>query len=175
MKLEHSHHIDVDAAFKGLFDIHWNGVFQLCLRYTSDESAAKDLTQDIFLSIWERKITFEDKKSAEQYLSKSAKYQVLNYLRNKKNNVPTDENTGHKNVIETYRYNPESVYTSNELSEKINSKVDTLPEPAKTIFLLSRHQTLTYLQIAGQMGISVKTVEKHMTRALQSLRTAIAG
>lgn len=175
MKSEYRLKIDVNDAFNELFNNHWNGVYQLCLRYCSSECVAKDLTQNIFLSIWERKITFEDTKSAEQFLSKSAKYQVLNYLRNKKDTVETTEYTGQQNPTEAYRYNPESVYICNELSREINMQVEILPEPAKTIFLLSRHQTMTYLQIAIQMGVSVKTVEKHMTRALRSLKAALLG
>lgn len=174
MKPAYSHIKNIDEAFKKLFDNYWNGVYQLCVRYCKEESVAKDLTQNIFLSIWERKVTFEDIKSAEQYLSRSAKYQVLNYLRNQKDNIPTNENSGNHNFTETYRYNPESVYINNELSKKIDSEVNTLPEPAKTIFLLSRQQTLTYTQIASQMGISIKTVEKHMTRALRNLRAVIS-
>lgn len=165
--------IHTDRDFGDLFNRHWNGVYQLCLRYCADESAAKDLTQNIFLSVWERKITFDSSKSAEQYLSRSAKYQVLNYLRNKKITVETNEYTGNENLTEIYRYNPESVYTCNELSQKIDSRIEALPEPSKTIFLLSRHQAMSYLQIADEMGVSVKTVEKHMTLALKNLRTEL--
>jgi len=175
MRLQYSQDIDVDDAFNELFNSHWHGVYNLCLRYCAEEAVAKDLTQNIFMSIWEKKTTFQDKKSAEQYLSKSAKYQVLNYLRNKKDTVEANEHTGNQNSIETLRYNPESVYTCNELSRNINLQIETLPEPARTIFLLSRQQTKSYLQIADQLGISVKTVEKHMTRALRSLRTALLG
>lgn len=173
MDKQYKQSIPTDHAFNELFNSHWNGVYQLCLRYCTNEFVAKDLTQNIFLSVWERKIRFKDKKSAAQYLSKSAKYQVLNYLRNKKDAVEIDESTGNKNAAETYRYNPDAIYTCNELSRNITIQIDTLPEPSKTIFQLSRYEAMNYLQIATQMGISVKTVEKHISRALRSLKTAL--
>eukprot|EP01133_Synstelium_polycarpum_P011764 gene11764-13724_t len=167
--------INTDYAFVELFNRHWAAVYQLCFRYCADENAAKDLSQNIFLSIWERKIRFQDPKSAKQYLCKSAKYQVLNYLRNKKETIEIDEQAGKDNSTETYRYNPESVYTCNELSRIINDQIDALPEPSRTIFLLSRQQAMSYLQIAERMGISVKTVEKHMSRALRNLKSELSA
>lgn len=173
MEIPYKQNIHTDHVFNELFNSHWNGVYELCLRYCTNEFVAKDLTQNIFLSVWERKISFKDKKSAEQYLSKSAKYQVLNYLRDKKDAVELDEFTGNKNTTETYRYNPDSIYTCNELSRKISVQIETLPEPSKTIFKLSRYEALNYLQIAAQMGVSVKTVEKHISKALRSLKSAL--
>lgn len=156
-----------------LFNRHWDEVYQFCLRFSNDEEAAKDLTQNIFLSVWERKIEFPDTQSASRYLNKSAKYQALNYLRNKKDTVEVNESVGFEGHSVTNRTNPESVYICAELSSEITLRITALAEPARTIFLLSREQELSYREIAEQMGIAVKTVEKHMTRALQKLRASL--
>lgn len=162
--------ISTDEAFTSLFDIHWNNVYQLCKRYCGNEAVAKDLTQNIFLSVWDRHLTFEDEQSAWQYLAKSARYQVLNHIRNQKPNVEATDDTITGDVIETNRYNPERIYLTAEFTRETSLKISMLAEPGKTIFLLSREQDLSYRQIAEHLGIAVKTVEKHMSRVLQNLR-----
>ncbi|WP_073236115.1 sigma-70 family RNA polymerase sigma factor [Pedobacter caeni] len=168
-----SRNIQTDQAFKMLYRLHWSRVYSLCMRFCQDESAAKDMTQNIFLSVWDRGLEFPDDKSAEVFLTKAARFQVMNYFRDQKINIPTDEETGAGNRIETWRYNPETMFTLHEFKAEINSQVNALEEPTRTIFMLSRDQDKSYREISEELGIAVKTVEKHMSRALLKLRTAL--
>lgn len=162
--------IQNDKAFVALFDVHWNEVYRICYRMTGDEEVSKDLTQNIFLSVWERGTTFSDPSSASQYLSKCARYQVLNHMRNQKTTIVADEYTGAENAVETNRYNPELQFIRVELNDQMNLRIASLPEPGKTIFLLSREQNLCYREIAASLNIAVKTVEKYITKSLKILR-----
>lgn len=161
-------HLEKDKAFITLFNLHWNNVYRLCKHYAGDEAVAKDLTQEIFLSVYERKISFDCEQHAGQYLAKAARYRVLNYLRDEKraDSIETED------PVETNRYNPETVYMATELQNRLTLQVSNLPEPSRTMFLLSREQEMSYRQIADQLGIAVKTVEKHMSRALRLLKTS---
>ena len=58
----------------------------------------------------------------------------------------------------------------NELEQQINTAIDVLPPQCKTVFMLSRFENLTYAEIGEQLKISVKTVDKHMVKALKILR-----
>jgi RNA polymerase sigma-70 factor (ECF subfamily) len=60
-----------------------------------------------------------------------------------------------------------------ELIVQISSVVDTLPEKCRAVYKLSREECLSHKQIASQLNISTKTVENHLTKALQQLRTSI--
>ncbi|SEN09041.1 RNA polymerase sigma-70 factor, ECF subfamily [bacterium A37T11] len=162
--------IEIDVDFIRLFNTHWDEVYRLCLRYCGNEDLSKDLTQNIFLSVWERGNTFEDEQSAWQYLAKAARYQVLNHLRNEKPREVITESTGSGNLIEANRYNPEDIYMTVEFAEEMTQRINLLAEPGRTMFLLSREQQLSYRQIAEQLGIAVKTVEKHMSQVLRILR-----
>ncbi|MEO3402847.1 sigma-70 family RNA polymerase sigma factor [Mucilaginibacter sp. CAU 1740] len=163
-------HLAKDQAFIDLFNAHWAGVFQLCRRYTGDEVIAQDLTQEIFLSLLEREMNFETDTAAAQYLAKAARYKVMNYLRDRKVLEPATAETGATNRTETDRYNPETIYLASELAGQLALKIEALEEPARTMFLLNRQQEMSYREIAEQFGVAVKTVEKHMSRALRSLR-----
>lgn len=158
--------------FVGFFNIHWAKVYGLALSMCGNEAAAKDICQDIFLSIWSRNLIFENDIEASKYLARATKYQILNHFRNKKNNEDiTDLNFSDR--IEMSRYNPESILLNKELSTEIEEIIAQLEEPSKRIFLLSREQNLSYKQIADEMGIAVKTVEKHISKALKALKKTL--
>lgn len=131
------------------------------------------MTQNIFVSVWERELVFPEPKAAEVFLSKAARFQVLKYHRDKKLKQPVTEQTGYEDKVEVLRYNPETLYTLKEFSLQIHDQVDALQEPGRTIFILSRMQEKTYREIGMELGIAVKTVEKHMSKALFQLRSVL--
>ncbi|GAB3279858.1 hypothetical protein GCM10027347_54740 [Larkinella harenae] len=149
--------------FNQLFRKFWNKVYQLCLRYCQNEDVAKDLTQNIFTSIWQRKVHFPDSASAERYLAKAAKYQCIQYWRSQQNDrkVPP---------VEAFTCTPEQLFLDRELADRTALILHSLPEPSRTIFHLNREQALTYQQIAHLQNISIKTVEFHISRALKVFR-----
>lgn len=149
--------------FEELFNTFWNRVYQLCLRYSQDEDAAKDLTQNIFSSVWQRNVQFDDYEHAEKYLSKAAKYQCVHYWRTRKDvaTIPVPEQ-------ETESTEQQFLYT--ELLQQTRLAIDRIPEPSRSIFLLSRENEYTYQEIAHERNISPKTVEFHISKALRLLR-----
>ncbi|QIL40465.1 sigma-70 family RNA polymerase sigma factor [Pedobacter sp. HDW13] len=161
-----------NREFVGFFNLHWAKVYGLALSMCGNQAAAKDICQDIFLSIWTRGLIFDNELEASKYLARSTKYQILNHFRNKKNQEDvTDIN--YNDFIEISRYNPESILLDKELSLQFEMVIARLEEPSKSIFMLSREQNLTYKQIADEMGIAVKTVEKHISRALKELKSSL--
>ena len=71
-----------------------------------------------------------------------------------------------------------SVYNNieyKELTARVSSVVDTLPEKCREVYKLSREECLSHKEIASQLNISTKTVENHLTRALRQLRTFIGS
>lgn len=149
--------------FELLFNTFWNRVYQLCLRYCEDQDIAKDLTQNIFSSLWQRKVQFSDYEHAEKYLSKAAKYQCIQYWRSRTELVETA-------VPEQATESTEQQFLYTELLQRTRLAIDAIPEPSRSIFLLSRESEFTYQEIANERNISPKTVEFHMSRALRLLR-----
>ncbi len=162
--------ISKDKAFNELFNDHWKAVHKLCLKYSQDSSVALDLSQNIFLSVWERKLQFSSTTDASSYLLKAARFQVLNHLRNKKDTIDISEEAALNQITTSETHSPEALLTYAETKFEISRQISNLKEPTKSIFLLSRENEMSYRQIADELNIGIKTVEKHISRALRQLR-----
>lgn len=123
--------------------------------------------QEIFISLYQRRKSIEIAVSLKAYLCKALKFQVLNELRAQL-------------VRETYQQSLffssscksdfASNYEAKELEQAIDKSVCQLPEKCKKAFLLSRQENLSYKDISGELDISVSTVEKHISKAILSLK-----
>lgn len=158
-------------AFKMLFETYWERVLSVCTPYTDTEADAEDMTQSIFLSLWERRGTLEITEDIGKYLYRAAKNQVYNYIRsrvrqrNRQLELEYEGSGLHSSVR-----NPEQELCLRELASDTARQIEALPDPGRTYFLLNREQELSYKEIALQHGVSVKTVEYHIGNILKKLR-----
>lgn len=155
--------------FSELFLKYWGKIYTICYRYTSDADTAKDMVQNIFITLWERDLPIRDNTSLEKYLTKAAKYQVFKNARNIKINTTESLDKLDNYAIDNV-YSPHQQYIFRELSTELDKQVSLLKEPARTIFRLSRYESLSHKEIAIRLGIAVKTVEYHLTRSIRFLR-----
>jgi RNA polymerase sigma-70 factor (ECF subfamily) len=156
-----------EHAFKVIFDRYWEKVYAICYRNTGAREESREMTQDIFKSLWERHATLEIKGSLGEYLGKAAKYQVYNFYRHK------ETEKRHMNCF-FLEYCGEENCTENQvlyeqLQDRLGYLVDRLPCQCKAVFQLSRDKHMTHKQISELLGISVKTVEYHIANALKYL------
>ncbi len=157
--------------FEYLYNSHWEKLYNFCEHLTANSEISKGLVQNIFLSIWERKDQLSIRQEAENYLFGAAKLKVAEFFRNKSirkanfdkasANWKSSENT------------TENAITQNELSHVIAKLVNAMPSQCKMVYKLSRENGLRNLEIANRMAISEKTVENHLTRALNLLRIGL--
>ena len=155
-------------AFETLFKSHYANLCGYAVKYVWELEQAEEIVQDLFFNIWNKRSNLYISSSIESYLFRAVRNACLNYLKHKK----IRDNYA-SSVQETY--NPRHGQVDNpvealELQKKIDESIDSLPPERKKIFLLSRHEGLKYKEIAEQLGISVKTVEAQMGKALQFLR-----
>lgn len=155
-------------AFEMLFKQYYQPLCVFALRYLPDEDSARDLVQEMFYRIWEKKEAFYITTSLESYLFRSVHNQAINYLNHEKikKNYKDKLLDGFRNKL----YNDDLAYSELKLKEKIDKSIESLPERRKKIFKLSRFDGLKYNEIAAKLNISVKTVEAQMTQAIKSLR-----
>ena len=163
--------VDKAALFETVFKDNFRSLHSYASSIIKDEASAEELVQDIFVKLWERRETLPATLSVTAYLYKSVYNESLNYI---KHNKVKDKyrlhaiNTG--NIYE--ESNPAAV---RQLQQQIDKALNELPEQCRTVFQLSRHEDLSYRAIADRLGISVKTVEGHMGKALRLLRTKLAA
>ncbi len=129
------------------------------------------MVQNVFYKLWKGRETLEITQSFTAYLYRSVYHESLNYVKHLK--VRSAYNT----------YAARNMNNTNNATDKIKLKdlevnleraLRELPEQCRTIFQMSRFEELKYIEIADRLGLSVKTVENQMGKALKLLRIKLA-
>ena len=138
-----------------------------------DKSMAADLTQNVFLKIWEKHETIDPEQNFDAYLFTIARNLVYketeNRLLSEKLTESLQRQLSDVDSLMEERIDAES------LREYINSLIEELPPSRREIFRLSRHEHLSYREIAERLSISEKTVETQVNRALRFLRDRLSS
>ncbi|MFN7116083.1 MAG: RNA polymerase sigma-70 factor [Saprospiraceae bacterium] len=160
---------DADKAIELLFRQYYSYVCKMVYRVIPEAGVAEDLAQDIFFEMWRRKELLNI-TSIRAYLRRAALNRTLNYLRNRK--IKWDDDQSLPELESKDTPTQQTVETA-ELEKMIEIAIDQLPERCRMVFLLSRFEELSHQEIADQLGISIKTVENQITKALKHLRTVL--
>lgn len=150
-------------SFEEIFKLHYRGLCRIANKVLDDRAAAEDVVQDVFLKLWIKREDISVIQSIKSYLYKSTLNASLNYLSRRKRTIRLHD----RELVEASE--AEGIQ-SKELDSHIDQAINRLPPKCKTIFVLSRQEGMKYQQIADHLGISVKTVENQMGKALQMLR-----
>ena len=157
-------------AFERLFRGQYEALCQFALNYVDRLRVAEDLVQDVFFDLWRERRTLDLKCSLEAYLYGMARNRALKHLRRRR--VRTDLTRGElrRNAPRAVPEQADNVLEHQEEEQKAKRAIEALPKRRRQVFMLSRRHDLTYAEIAEALGISVKTVETQMSRALKFLR-----
>lgn len=146
-------------------------------KYTIDATEAEDIVQNVFLKLWERRELLES-VSLTSYLFMSTKNGCLNYLKHRQvadaigQRIPDNEVVEQLYMID-FVSDPSSLLQQKELTDSINRIMEELPPKCKKAFVLSRLNGFKNREIASEMNITEKVVEKHITRALKRFREGL--
>jgi len=156
------------GAFEEIYNRYWLKLYSAAYKRLKEREAAKEIVQDFFTNFWINREQVKIQTSLQGYLFTSIKYLVLNYkraeaVRNSYAGVLLMVNSSFDNSTE-------ESYDYKELLERVEVEVNHLPPKCRNVFELSRKQYKTNKEIAQLMGISEKTVENHLTKALRYLR-----
>lgn len=152
-------------ALKIIFERYHNRLYRIAAGVLRDRALAKDLVQDVFVDLWNRRHASQI-RNLNNYLTRAIKFQVLKQLRDGK---LLDE---HVRLAEQIRFanQTEEALNGQELQILLEKAVDQLPPRCRQVFVLSRFENLSHKEIASRMGISAKTVEVQIGKALVFLR-----
>jgi RNA polymerase sigma-70 factor (family 1) len=159
-----------EPAFTEIFERYWDKLLAVAVNRLSDEQEAEECVQDVFVSLWRRREEIELTHQLSTYLWAAIKYQVLNRLdkRYAKRRIKTTELLD-TNIIGLH--SPEVYLLEKELLLRIEATVADLPDKCRIIYRMSREEGKNNRVIAGELDLSEKTVEGHLTRALKDIRT----
>ncbi|WP_420602167.1 RNA polymerase sigma-70 factor [Flagellimonas sp.] len=147
--------------FSTLFDSHYRKLYNYAYKILGEKDISEEIVQETFIKLWENveKVN-TDKRSIESYLIVTLKNKIIDHYRKEQTK---------KKHIDLYKLNrnTENLIDSEwELLGQIEQIYTFLPEKTVEIFKLSRNKGLSYKEIALRKGISVKTVELHISKAL---------
>lgn len=137
----------------------------------SDKDEAEDIVQQTMITFWEKRETIEIATSVKSYLYRAVHNQALNKIRHDK--VHQEYSKDVQSAGEQESEAASGKILQQEMQLKITEAINQLPEQCRTVFQLSRFENLKYVEIANHLGISVKTVENHMGKALRLMRISL--
>lgn len=161
---------DSSVIFENVFKSNFKNLHAYASSLLKDEASAEEIVQQVFYKLWEKKDQLSSLQSVPAYLYRAVHNECMNHVKHSKVKA-----AHHSYAVHTGSEldNPTDQATLKELQVKIDNAINDLPEQCRTIFQLSRFEDMKYRDIAGKLGISVKTVENQMGKALRTLRTKL--
>lgn len=162
-----------EHAFELLFRKYYVRLCGFANKFVADIAESEEIVQEVFLNIWKKRDQLKLDGDMHPYLFKSVQNLCFNFLEHQKvvDNYYAVIEFIYKNQTEDFSTYESVIYS--ELQAKVDKAIELLPNECRKIFLLSRLDGLKYSEIAEQLGISVKTVETQMSRALNKLKAEL--
>ena len=160
------------TAFDAIFRTWYGPLVGTAERMLRDRAVAEELVQDVMLELWRRRETLSSEGSAQAYLFQATRNRVLNHLRHLKIEQRSEPELRGGSPASP---SADSALAHEELNVAVQRAVQALPDRCREVFELSRVHGLKYAEIAKTLGISVKTVEAQMGKALRTLRERLAA
>ena len=168
-----------DSAFEMLYKLAFPDLCNFAATFLKNKEIAKEIVQETFIKIWEKRDTLTIDTTLKGYLFRSVNNNCINYLKkNRKflrlSDVEQNEILEHYSMA-SLNVDPTAIdrLISEEFERKIQDCINELPEQCKKVFLLSRHENLSYSQIAKELDLSENTIKTQIKRALQKLREVV--
>ena len=160
-------------AFDVLYKKYCIRVYKFGYSILKSREESENLTQDVFLSLWENRLKIEKNSSIKSYVFTITYNSAISIIRKKARESQFMEYLKSLQEINVEPVNIELEYT--ELTNKLDEILQTLPQRQKEIYLLHRVKGLKYSEIAESLNISVNTIENHMSRALKTIRKKLGN
>lgn len=155
-------------GFELLFHTYYAEVCRHIYRMIPERATVEDIAQEMFSELWRKETQITTSPGA--FLHRMAVTRTLNYIRDNKHRQSTSEDALlHK---ASASISPVEQIAYRDLAQWMTQSIDQLPDRCRQVFVLSRFEQMSHLEIARALDISPKTVENQMTKALKHLRAA---
>ncbi len=160
-------------AFETAFKEYYGKLMNLASGILKDEDLAEEQVQEVFTKIWENRASLKKDLKIFPYLLTSVRNRCYNSIRNKQVEQKYIDHTERKFQDQILKYDYDDI--DEELIQKMHQAINTLPDKCQEVFRLSRFEKLSHKEISAKLDISVKTIEKHITKAVKVLRSQLIG
>ncbi|MCI9845768.1 RNA polymerase sigma-70 factor [Flavobacterium pectinovorum] len=158
------------GALTILYDSFCKQLLVFSYNVLKDKELCEEMVQDVFIEIWNRRSELQIKVSLQSYLYAAVRYKIFaEFRKDKAIRVELYDDINSRLQYCT----PETRMIHEELEEQVKQIIGSLPDKCQLVFNMSRNEELTHKEIAERLGISVRTVETHITNALKMLRDSL--
>ena len=160
-----------EGAFDAIFREHYPSLVRTADAMLHRRDVAEEIVQDVLLALWQRRATLVVEDSLRAYLFRATRNRALNHLRHAAIERKAEPALA---AVDSPEPPAPAVLVHEEIDTALRQAVTSLPPRCREVFELSRVHGLRYSEIAATLGISVKTVEAQMGKALRTLRELLA-
>lgn len=156
-------------AMDEIFNTYWEFVFDAAFKKLGDEDVAQDITQEVFISIWENRISLAIETNLHAYLYGAVRYRVINYFK------AQAVRNGHQAEIsylmeQQHVAGTDAKLVMEDADRAVEAALAKLPERMRLVVQMSRRQDRSVKEIAEELDVSVQTVKNQITAAMKILR-----
>ncbi len=157
-------------AYEHLFFLFHRKLYNFCYRITGNTQESEDLTQEVFISIWNNRHKLDENRSFSGFVFRIARNKALNVIKRELSKMLYVQ---YLNNEEPVKWNPDIEKT--ELMHLLNSSISSLAEKTREIFLLSREECMTYREIAEKLNITENVVDHEIRKALKKIKEFLSS
>ncbi len=167
---------DDATALRALFDATYEPLWRSVMRLVGDDAAARDLAQDAFVRIWDRRASLDPSLSLRALLYRTVRNLALNQLRDEqtRRHLLADPEAAAVSARPRDAASADKEMEASELAVRLNQFIAELPPRQQEALRLSRFDGLSHQEIAEVMGCAPRTVNNHLVRALEQLRARLS-
>lgn len=159
------------SAYTEIYDRYAPLLYMHAYKRLKNREEAKDIIQELFITIWERRSEIELKSNLSAYLYTSIRNRVLKVISHKQ--VESSYIISLQNPIEKGYASTDYLVREKELRDIIEKEINALPSKMRLVFNLSRKSHLSHREIAEKLDLSESTVKKQVNNALKVLRVKL--
>ncbi|WP_167618808.1 RNA polymerase sigma factor [Maribellus sediminis] len=156
------------TAINDLYAEYSPRLYRFAMAYLKSESEVLDIVQEVFVNLWINRNKLKKDSNLDAYLFTVTKNTIISVFRKKLSEKDYLEHLKHKVIVNSI--DTESQFNYNQLSKELENLIEQLPPQRKKIYQLSKVQGLPNNTIAMELGISVKTVEDHLSKASKFIK-----
>lgn len=163
-----------EAAFEMLYRQYFRKCFSIALYFVHSRHLAEDIVAEVFLALWNRRSGLPDVRNWESFLFISVRNHALSFA-HRFGRIKHDSLDMLRVSIRSAELSPEESVLRDELGKALQEALGRLPDKSRMIYYLVREERMSYHEISEILGISERTVNSHMTRAVRGLVESLQG
>lgn len=162
---------DDSGAFQTLYNKYWEKAYTVCYWHLLDQESAKDIIQELFVDLWDKRGQINIHDTVEGYLKVAVRNRVFNYIRSR--------NTRKRHYYAATKDFPEGTFSTEELNDerelrkRYQAEVEKLPLKMKEVYILIKENDLSIKQVAELLSLSEQTIKNQIVHALKKIRNGL--